>query len=156
MAKQEWSLDELKYKAEVYCATTEHCCADVMMKLRQWGAEEEQATSILAHLQKQNYINEARYCHAFTHDKLLYQGWGREKIRAGLLAKHLPYQHICDALDSIDETEYFDTLERIIRTKKRSIKANDTQQREKLIRFCLQRGFTYDEIKKSIERGLVD
>jgi SOS response regulatory protein OraA/RecX len=32
-------------------------------------------------------------------------------------------------------------------TKKRAIKSNDPMAREKLIRFCLQRGFTYDEIE---------
>jgi regulatory protein len=77
---------------------------------------------------------------------LLYQGWGRRKIQAALFAKFLPSSIIDQALESIDETEYFDTLKRIIATKKRSIKANDSQAREKMIRFCMQRGFTYDEI----------
>ena len=79
---------------------------------------------------------------------MLYQGWGRVKIRAALYAKHLPANDIQIALDSIDETEYFDTLKRVMATKKRAIKSNDPMAREKLIRFCLQRGFTYDEIEQ--------
>jgi SOS response regulatory protein OraA/RecX len=34
--------------------------------------------------------------------------------------------------------------------KKRAIKSNDPIAREKLIRFLLQRGFTFDEIEKNL------
>lgn len=147
MAKHEWSLDELKHKSEAYCAYAEHCCSEMRLKLQQWEVSSEQISIILEHLQANNYINEARYCHAFTHDKLQYQGWGRIKIRAALHAKKLPGQHIQEALDSIDESDYFSALKRIITTKKRAIRPTDPTAHEKLIRFCLQRGFTYEEIK---------
>ena len=147
MANHEWSLDELKSKAEAYCATAEHCPSELTTKLQQWGANPDDIEDIIAHLKAQRYINEERYCRAFAHDKVLYQGWGRVKIRAALYAKHLPANDIQIALDSLDETEYFDTLKRVMATKKRAIKSNDPMAREKLIRFCLQRGFTYDEIE---------
>lgn len=146
MANHEWCLDELKHKAEAYCATAEHCNAEVVTKLQQWGAQSEQIEDILLHLATQRYIDEARYCHAFTHDKVRYQGWGRIKVRAALFAKHLPSALINQAIADIDENEYFDVLKRVIDTKKRAINSKDPMAREKLIRFCLQRGFTYDEI----------
>ena len=150
MEKHEWSSDELRHKAEAYCAGTEHCCSEVKTKLLQWGADETTINFILAHLQQHKYIDEERYCHAFAHDKLNYQGWGRVKIKAALFAKQLPQRYIILALDSIDKIEYFETLKRIISTKKRAIKSSDPMAREKLIRFCLQRGFTYDEIEQLI------
>ena len=150
MANHEWSLDELKHKAEAYCANTEHCSSEVHNKLQQWGANTDEIEQIIADLQLHGYIDEARYCCAFVHDKLLYQGWGRRKLQAALFSKHLPDSLISQALDGIDKTEYFDTLKRIITSKKRSIKANDPQACEKLIRFCMQRGFTYDEIKNLV------
>ena len=146
MANHEWSLDELKHKAEAYCATAEHCNAEIVTKLQQWGAQSEQIEDILLHLTTQRYIDEARYCHAFAHDKVRYQGWGRIKVRAALFAKHLPSSLINQAIADIDENEYFDVLKRVIYTKKRAINSKDPMAREKLIRFCLQRGFTYDEI----------
>ena len=146
MANHEWSLDELKHKAEAYCATAEHCNAEIVTKLQQWGAQSEQIEDILLHLTTQRYIDEARYCHAFAHDKVRYQGWGRIKVRAALFAKHLPSSLINQAIADIDENEYFDVLKRVIDTKKRAINSTDPMAREKLIRFCLQRGFTYDEI----------
>jgi regulatory protein len=147
MAKHEWSLDELRYKAEAYCANAEHCCVELQQKLQQWGATHEQSDAIIAHLIQQRYIDEQRYCRAFAHDKLLYQGWGRLKIKAALYAKYLPSSNISEALENLDESDYRSTLQRVIATKKRAIKSSDPMTREKLIRFCLQRGFTYDEIE---------
>ena len=67
-------------------------------------------------------------------------------MRAQLQAKHLPSQAIEQALNDIDEDTYRSVLARVLETKKRSIKSTDPQAREKLIRFALQRGFTYEEI----------
>ena len=147
MAKHEWSSDELKNKAEIYCATAEHCSSELMLKLQQWGADEQQTEHIIAQLRKLHYIDEERYCRAFAHDKLLYQGWGRIKIQAALHAKRLAQHDIDAGIDSIDESEYFAVLQRVMQTKKSAIKSFDPMAREKLIRFLLQRGFSYDEIK---------
>lgn len=146
MAKSEWSMAQLTAKAEAYCAAAEHCISETRSKLLQWEASEEQCEEIIVHLLHTNYINEQRYCHAFVHDKVLYQGWGRMKIRAHLYAKHLPQEAIAEALDNFDETEYYNTLERVISSKKRTLKSTDPTAREKLLRFCMQRGFTYEEI----------
>ena len=51
-------------------------------------------------------------------------------------------------LIDIDEDTYKSVLARVLETKKRSIKSTNPQAREKLIRFALQRGFTYEEIKE--------
>ena len=106
MVNREWSLDELRSKAEAYCVRAEHCCAEVQIKLQQWGATEAQQQIILDDLQQNHYIDHARYCQAFAHDKLLYQGWGKMKIRAALCARRLSDSEIEKALDSIDKIEY--------------------------------------------------
>ena len=140
MVNHEWSLDELRHKAEAYCATAEHCCSEVHNKLQLWGANEEDG-----------YINEARYCHAFAHDKVAYQGWGRVKIKAALYAKKIPNLLIENSLSEINEEEYHAVLYRVLSTKHRALK-RDAMAREKLIRFCLQRGFTYDEIEATLRK----
>ena len=146
MANHEWSLAQLIAKAEAYCAAAEHCRYDVQQKLQQWEATPEQVEQVLCHLQEHKYIDEQRYCRAFVHDKLLYQGWGRMKMRAQLQAKHLPSAAITQALEEMDEQQYREVLRKVITSKRRSLKASDPQFHEKLIRFCLQRGFTYEEI----------
>ena len=151
MANQEWSLAQLCAKAEAYCAAAEHCVWEVRQKLLQWKATSEQVEDILAHLQTAHFIDEQRYCHAFVHDKLLYQGWGRIKIRVQLQAKNLSSKNIEQALQEIDNTEYYHILDRVIASKQRTIKTNDPQAREKMIRFLMQRGFTYEEISLKIK-----
>ena len=42
-------------------------------------------------------------------------------------------------------------LYRVLSTKHRALK-RDAMAREKLIRFCLQRGFTYDEIESTLRK----
>jgi regulatory protein len=148
MAKNEWSMEQLTAKAETYCASAEHCISEMRCKLLQWNASDDQCEEIIAHLLDTDYINEQRYCHAFTHDKVAYQGWGRIKIRMHLNAKYLPHEAIDRALEDIEYAEYQKTIERVISSKKRTLKSTDTTAREKLIRFCMQRGFTYEEISE--------
>ena len=150
MANHEWSLEQLRAKAEAYCAAAEHCCYELRLKLQQWGASAEQTEQIVVHLQAHRFVDEQRYCHAFVHDKVLYQGWGRMKIRAYLQAKHLLNTAIDSALNHIDEAEYSRVLNHLISTKQRSLKTTDPQAKAKLIRFCMQRGFTYEEISRCI------
>jgi regulatory protein len=139
-------------KAAVYCSRSEHCVSEVCEKLRQWGVSDVDMQQRIVHqLKEELYIDERRFCHAFVHDKVLYQGWGRMKIRAYLQAKRLPSTAIDSALANIDESEYYAVLSRVVTSKKRTIKSADPQAKEKLIRFCMQRGFTYDEIRACID-----
>ena len=142
MEKREWSMAELQSKAEAYCAQAEHCVSEMRDKLRVWGATSAQTDEVIERLTDEKYIDEARYCRAFVHDKLLYQSWGRMKMRAALQAKHLPSAYISAALEDIDESEYFRILEKVVRKKKGSP--------EQVIRFCLQRGFAMDEIRRLV------
>ena len=48
MVNREWSLEQLRAKAEAYCAAAEHCCYDMHLKLQQWGATAEQAEQIVS------------------------------------------------------------------------------------------------------------
>ena len=136
LSKAEW-LD----KAEAYCAKSEHCAADVRRKLYEWGAPAEIFDEIVENLYKNDFLNDARFCHAYVHDKVAYQSWGRIKIQAGLLALDLQESEIRKSLDEIDEKQYKSNLQTLFKQRK-------SDSEEKRLRFLLQRGFTYDEIKK--------
>ena len=141
MAKTELSKLEWLAKAEAYCARAEHCAADVRRKFYEWGLQDaEIADSIEENLYADNFLNDRRFCEAYVHDKVAYQSWGRLKIQASLRALQLPESEIRSALENIDETAYFDNLRKLIRARK-----NDSE--DKRLRFLLQRGFTYEDIK---------
>jgi len=146
MANKEWSPAELKYKAETYCATAERCEQEVRLKLKQWNCDTKNADEIVDFLYTDGFLNDERYCRAFVHDKLLYQGWGRIKMEYMLKAKHLPSPAIRAALDTIDEIEYFRILSHLIE-QRRKIKKDESS--DALYRFLLQRGFTLDEIRQA-------
>ena len=137
MEKKEWSPDELKHKAEAYCAAAERCEYDVRLKLKQWNSDTKTADEIVDFLYNHDFLNVDRYCNAFVHDKLLFQGWGRIKIEYMLRARHLPSAAIQSALQTIDETDYFRILSRLAQTKS--------------FNTLLQRGFTPDEIHQAAD-----
>lgn len=143
MANREYSLQELTSRAETYCARAEHCASEVRTKILTWGGTPAQADSVINHLYEQGYLDDARYCRAYTHDKLLYQHWGKVKIRAMLQARQLPSTAIQSALQNIDETEYNRILLSVLATKKNA-------PREAQIRFLLQRGFEYTSISRVV------
>ena len=141
MAKTELSKLEWLAKAQAYCARAEHCAADVRRKFYEWGLQDEEiADSIEQNLYADNFLNDRRFCEAYVHDKVAYQSWGRLKIQASLRALQLPESEIRSALENIDEAAYFDNLRKLIRARK-------TDSEDKRLRFLLQRGFTYEEIK---------
>ena len=141
MEKHELSKHEWLDKCEAYCARSEHCAADVRRKLYEWGAPAEIAESIEEILYERDFLNDARFCNAYVHDKVEYQRWGRLKIQAGLRALQLPESEIAKALDSIEENSYFSNLRKLIQERR-------SDSEDKRLRFLLQRGFTYEEIKK--------
>lgn len=131
--------DALLSRAQRYCATAERCTYEVSMLLGRLGATTEQTDAIIDKLQQQAYINDARYCQAFVHDKVAFQAWGRMKIIMGLRAKHLPDELIDNAITAIDEQAYNANIRKLILSKR-------NQDRQKQLRFMLQRGYTFDDL----------
>ena len=151
MENRELSKAEWLSKAQAYCARSEHCAADVRRKLYEWGApsdlfDESEGIEPLwreieENLYTDGFLNDARFCQAYVHDKVAYQSWGRLKIQAGLRALQLPESDIREALDTIDESQYLANLRKLIAQRK-------ADSEDKRLRFLTQRGFTFDDIKK--------
>ena len=141
MENRELSHAEWLNKAEAYCARSEHCAADVRRKWYEWGAPSDLFDQIEESLYRNDFLNDARFCSAYVHDKVAYQGWGRMKIQAGLRALDLPERAITEALEEIDEAAYTKNLRALIAQRK-----GDSE--DKRLRFLLQRGFTHDEIMR--------
>lgn len=150
---KEYTEDELKYKAEAYCSTTEHCPAEVMAKLIQWGADGEMSERILEHLQKERYVDSVRFCRAFVRDKYRFARWGRVKIVQALRMKHLSSEEIEAGVAEIDEEEYAKGLRDLLRQKSKSVSGKDEYERNtKLIRFAVGRGFTMGEVLRYVKQ----
>ena len=115
-------------------------------KLYEWGLQDaEIADFIEENLYSDNFLDDARFCAAYVHDKVEYQSWGRLKIQAGLRALQLPESEISQALKNIDEIAYFSNLRKLIRSR-------SADSEDKRLRFLSQRGYTFDEIRKCSDR----
>lgn len=143
MEKTDLSQQEFCNKAEAYCVRGERAASQIRRKLYEWGAEESYIDPIIRHLYTHNYLSNKRFCEAYIHDKVAYQGWGQMKIRAMLRGLGLPESVIESALQTIDQTEYNRQLQKSAQAKRNTSK-------EQQMRFLLQRGYTYDEINKTI------
>lgn len=129
-------------KAAAYCTLCERCISEVSTKLTAWGVPSIEQKKIITRLIEEKFIDEERYCRAFVNDKVKFNRWGRIKITATLREKHLPQEHIKEALHNIDEEIYLQTLKETIDIKRRELKSKDditTQQ--KIIRHAASRGF---------------
>ena len=139
------SSEQLYQKAAAKCAARECCRADFEKKFEEAGISKSESETILDKLEDGKFIDEKRYAKAFTHDRLLYAGWGRMKIKQALALKKISPQDIANALQEINESDYREKLLSVIKAKMRSLKASsDYERKTKLARFAIGRGFEPD------------
>lgn len=151
---KEYTEEDFRRKAEVYCSKAEHCSSEVREKLRQWGAEPEMAARILVVLQRNRFVDEIRFCRAFVRDKYRFNQWGRVKIVQALRMKQLSSEDIEVGLAEIDEEEYKAVLQTLLAQKAKSIKSGTAYEKNmKLIRFAVGRGFAMSEVLHYVKQA---
>lgn len=134
------------------CAQAEHCQWEMTEKMRRWELSDEAQARIMERLVKERYVDDERYARAFVKDKVRYNKWGRRKIEQALWQKHIDDDIRQRILDEIDDEEYLSILRPLLQQKRKSTKAqSDYELNQKLIRFALSRGYTYDIIRQCIE-----
>lgn len=145
--------EQMLFKASAYCATAEHCEADVRTKLQTWACAPEHIDKIIDYLKQENFLNEQRYCNAFVRDKFRFNQWGKTKIAMMLRTKNIAEETIAEALEQIDDETYQQTVTTLLQTKLKGLKYRDEYDRKaKLIRFAQGRGFEYGIIAAAIEQ----
>ena len=144
--------EEALTRVSAYCATAEHCRAEVSEKLQKWGIAYEAIERIVKRLEAEKYIDDERFCRAFVNDKFRFAKWGKMKIGQGLYMKKIPDDLSWRCLNGIDQDEYLAVLRDLIASKRKSVRGKDEyEQNGKLIRFALSRGFEMKDIKCCIE-----
>ena len=134
------------------CAQAEHCQYEMLEKMRRWELSEEAQARVMAKLIKERYVDDERYAHAFVKDKIRYNKWGRRKVEQALWLKHIHEDIRKGVLDEVDDEEYLNVLRPLLRQKRKTTKAqNDYELNQKLMRFALGRGFTFDIIRQCID-----
>ena len=139
------------------CAQAEHCQYEMLEKMRRWELDDEAQARVMQRLVSERYVDDERYARAFVKDKVRYNKWGRRKVEQALWQKHIDEDIRQQVLDEIDDEEYISVLRPLLKQKRRSTKAaNDYQLNQKLMRFALGRGFTFDIIRQCINLDDLD
>ncbi len=150
--KKEMTGQQAYSRLTALCARSEHCQQEMLEKMRQWGISEEEQAEVMARLISERYIDDERFTRAFVNDKIRYNKWGRRKVEQALWQKHIDKDIANRVLNEIDDEEYLSILKPLLKQKRRSIKADDNrQERIKLVKFALSRGFTMDIIRQCID-----
>ena len=134
------------------CAQAEHCQYEMLEKMRRWELPEDAQARVMAKLVKERYVDDERYAQAFVKDKIRYNKWGRRKVEQALWQKRIDEDIRKRVLDEVDEDEYLSILRPLLKQKRKTIKAqNDYELNQKLMRFAVGRGFTFDIIRQCID-----
>ena len=134
------------------CAQAEHCQYEMQEKMRRWELPEDVQARVMAKLIKERYVDDERYTQAFVKDKIRYNKWGRRKVEQALWQKRIDDDIRKRILDEVDDEEYLSVLRPLLKQKRKTIKAkNDYELNQKLVRFAVGRGFTFDIIRQCID-----
>lgn len=138
------------------CSRREYSSSDIFKKLcSALDGDKEKASSVLAELKKEKYVDDSRYAVAYARDKAMISGWGKTKIRYMLAGKGIDREIVDGALMEIDQDKAGPRLEKLLENKYKALK-DDPQKKMKLLRFGLGRGYQYDEVVAVIDSLMTD
>lgn len=141
----EWTYSKITH----FCAYQERCIQDVKIKLKSLGVTENLFDTIIIELIKDNFVNEERFAKLYTSGKFRIKKWGKSKIYKALQQKKVPELFILGALNEINDLEYYQTLEHLLKKKNNEINDENLMKRnEKLINFAHSKGYEIPSIRK--------
>jgi regulatory protein len=151
MSSQEY--DQILQKMMSICSRNEKCVYDIEQKLKRSDLSEDDKQKILSELQEGGFIDHDRYVEAFINDKLRFNHWGKRKIAYTLKNKQIDESLIQAKLDEINP-EFYEEILNAELNKKLNVEHKNLEKREKekIIRYLLQKGFEYGKIFDIIEK----
>ncbi len=131
-------------KMERYCAYQERSEVEVRKKLGSLAVSATMSDEVVRVLKEDDFLNEHRFAEIFIRSKVK-EHWGKLKIRQGLYAKGIPADIINEQMEQMDEDAYQEMLRESIDKWKR-LNAAYAENKPKLIRHMLTKGFSIEEI----------
>jgi len=144
-------------RAAALCSKQEQCSHHIREKLKTWNVSDDDAEKIIELLKKEKFLDDQRYAIFYVRDKFRFNGWGKIKMAVMLRQKGIPEVTINEALDQIDQEQYFQLCQRLISEKSATLRETNLFKRKgKLYRFAAQRGFESDLIHRILNMEDID
>lgn len=134
---------EIQSKLEYYCAYQERCTKEVIDKIKSFDIQDQDTIDrIVIYLKLHNYLCDERYSELYTVSKFNSKKWGKLRINMELKSRDISQELITQALQSIDEDDYIDTLLILIEKLQNKFQSLDIyKQKQKIIQYLSYRGW---------------
>lgn len=134
------------------CNRAEYCRSEIVDRLMRRGLDADRANGVADALERERYIDDRRFAHAFVRQKFGLQKWARRKIEIELRRRHIDAEIIAEALEQIDPDDYQTTLIDTVKRKASKYRQPlDRASRMAIARYAIGRGFepaaVFDAIK---------
>ncbi len=148
-------MNPLLPKVAAFCVYQDRSRPEIEEKLLNLGIPETEWNGIFDFLEKEWYFSEKRFAHSFIGGKFRQKQWGKRKILFEIRPHKIPPAFIEKALkEEIPEEAYSETIEKLIQQKTKEIKKdNPYEQKAKIARYLLQKGFTWEEFGEILSRS---
>jgi len=152
MTNRKYPPEETFERIKGWCDIQERAHSEARKKLSSWGVYGEESENIIAELIHLNYLNEERFARAFARGKSRIKSWGWKKIEQELKRRGVSDYSIKSAFEEIDREEYLDQLMALAAKKKKLIReANAYKRDQKILRFLVNKGYSYEDANLALK-----
>lgn len=137
-----YTVEQATRKLEHYCAYQDRCHKEVVAKLRSMGMIPLAIDTIIAHLIAHRFLNEERFAKSYARGKFQIKKWGKNRIIRELKAREISRFNIQTALKEIQDSDYYETFDRLAQKKVEQItETSPLKAKKKLVDYLLYRGW---------------
>lgn len=140
-------LEEWLGKMRRWCSIQERSDWDVRQKLKRLGASEDEVGQVIEALTSENYLSEKRFLEAYVRTHIEHKRWGPARIVNGLIAKGFSSSKAWEVTRNWSHDDFERALQSLIRKRSGELES----ERERVIRFLLNKGFSLEAILKCID-----
>ena len=148
--------EEALAKLQRYCAYQERCHSEVRTKLISIKCYGDQLEEVISALIQDDYLNELRFAKTYTSGKYRLKAWGRNKIIQALKKKNISEYCIRKGIESIDELDYMESLERaLLKYQYKYDHLDHFTLRGKLFKYGINKGYTHSELNSVLDKLII-
>lgn len=124
-----------------------HSSGEIKKKLRDYGTNEEDIERVIEFLTEYKLINDAEYAKMLSRDLKNIKRYGAARIRSELFSRGISSELVDEAVSELPEYDFDELAE----MAKKRLKGNfEKKNKDKIIRYFITRGYSFDEIKRAV------
>ena len=148
--KKEMDYPRTKEKALRLLEFRNHSTGELRKKLKIAGALDEDVERVIEFLVEYNLVNDREYAKRLALDLKNLKKFGERRIRSELLSRGINPEFVEEAileLPEFEEDELFNLVEKRLKGD------FERKNKDRVLRYFLSRGYSFDEIKRTIEKA---